>query len=165
MNNSEISTILKEKFGNKILEISEPYDLLTVTVSKDSILEIIRWLASDDGLRFSFLTDLTGIHYPEQKGEELGVIYHLQNMRENIRIRIKIFVSSQNPQVLSLTPVFQSANWMERETFDFYGIQFQGHTNLKRILNMEEMDYFPMRKEYPLEDQKREDKEDKYFGR
>jgi NADH-quinone oxidoreductase subunit C len=65
----------------------------------------------------------------------------------------------------SITALFEAANWMERETYDFYGIRFEGHPNLKRILNMDEMDYFPLQKQYPLEDGKREDKEDLYFGR
>jgi NADH-quinone oxidoreductase subunit C len=165
MDNGILATILKEKFKGIILDTSESYGILTVVVNKDSILEVIQWLAEENGPCFNFLTDLTGIHYPEQKGQELGVVYHLHNLAENIRIRIKVFVSSVNPQVASLTPIFQSANWMERETYDFYGINFLGHPNLKRILNMDEMDYFPMQKQYPLEDQKREDKEDKYFGR
>jgi NADH-quinone oxidoreductase subunit C len=165
MNNEYISSKLKEKFGNLILNISEPYGILTISVKKENIRDVIRWLADNNGLGFNFLTDLTAIHYPEHTGEELGVVYHLQNMGENIRIRIKVFIDIENPQVESLTSIFQSANWMERETYDFYGIQFTGHPNLKRILNMDEMDYFPMLKQYPLEDQQREDKEDKYFGR
>ena len=67
--------------------------------------------------------------------------------------------------VPTLTEVYPAANWMEREAYDFYGFHFAGHPNLKRILNMDEMNYHPMRKEYPLEDGTRHDKEDKYFGR
>jgi NADH-quinone oxidoreductase subunit C len=74
-------------------------------------------------------------------------------------------MSAENPQIDSIESVFGAANWQERETFDFYGIEFLGHPNLKRILNVDEMDYFPMRKEYPLEDQTRTDKDDTYFGR
>jgi NADH-quinone oxidoreductase subunit C len=80
-------------------------------------------------------------------------------------LRVKLFVDSANPVVQSIFPIFKSANWMERETYDFYGIIFKGHPNLIRILNMDEMDYFPMQKQYPLEDQQREDKKDKFFGR
>jgi NADH-quinone oxidoreductase subunit C len=70
-----------------------------------------------------------------------------------------------NPVVPTVTDLFSGANWMERETYDFYGILFEGHPNLKRILNVEYLDYFPMRKEYPLEDPTREDKDNRFFGR
>jgi NADH-quinone oxidoreductase subunit C len=114
---------------------------------------------------FNFLTDLTGIHYPNNKGNELGVVYHFHDMPRNIRLRLKIYTSLNEAHVPTLTGLFPGANWMERETFDFYGIIFTGHPNLKRILNMDEMNYFPMRKEYPLEDAKRDDKDDTMFGR
>jgi NADH-quinone oxidoreductase subunit C len=83
----------------------------------------------------------------------------------NFRIRIKVSIPEADIHIPTATGLFASANWMERETFDFYGILFDGHPNLIRILNIEEMDYFPMRKEYPLEDATREDKIDALFGR
>jgi NADH-quinone oxidoreductase subunit C len=89
----------------------------------------------------------------------------LHSWENNIRVRIKVFAPIADPKVPTLSTLFASANWMERETFDFYGIEYTGHPNLKRILNMEDMDYFPMRKEYPLEDATREDKIDALFGR
>jgi NADH-quinone oxidoreductase subunit C len=165
ISNSIIAGSLQEKFGKKILRISEPSGLLTITISKDDNIEVISFLVNNPVFEFTFLTDLCGIHYPEQAGRELGVIYHLHSLRHNVRIRIKTFVDAGFPVLNSLTSLFQSANWMERETFDFYGIRFEGHPNLKRILNMDEMDYFPLQKQYPLEDGKREDKEDLYFGR
>jgi len=86
-------------------------------------------------------------------------------MPKNRRVRLKLFTSIGETHVPSLTGLFPGANWMERETFDFYGVLFTGHPNLKRILNMDEMNYFPMRKEYPLEDAKRDDKDNTMFGR
>jgi len=82
-----------------------------------------------------------------------------------VRLRLKIYLPVASPTVSTLTPVFAAANWMERETYDFYGVVFEGHPNLKRILNVDEMIIFPMRKEYPLEDQVRQDKNDSMFGR
>lgn len=165
ISNNSIADSLREKFGEKILHISHPSGLLTVTIHKDDNIEVISYLVNNPSYEFTFLTDLCGIHYPEQAGRELGVIYHLHSLRHNIRIRIKTYVDAGLPVLSSLTSLFQSANWMERETYDFYGIRFEGHPNLKRILNMDEMDYFPLQKQYPLEDGKREDKEDLYFGR
>jgi NADH-quinone oxidoreductase subunit C len=76
-----------------------------------------------------------------------------------------VYLDGENPEVDSMVDLFLSANWQERETYDFYGIIFKNHPDLKRILNMDEMVSFPMRKEFPLEDQGRTDKDDRYFGR
>jgi NADH-quinone oxidoreductase subunit C len=113
----------------------------------------------------NFLTTMCGIHYPENKGQELGMVYHLHSLVHNVRLRIKIFFPIEDPVVPTATGLYAAANWMERETFDFYGVQFTGHPNLIRILNVEDMNYHPMRKEYPLEDGTREDKVDVFFGR
>ena len=86
-------------------------------------------------------------------------------MATNQRVRLKIYVPAENPVVPTLTNIFPAANWMERETYDFFGVIFEGHPNLIRILNVEEMIMFPLRKEFPLEDQVREDKNDSMFGR
>jgi NADH-quinone oxidoreductase subunit C len=99
------------------------------------------------------------------KGRELAVVYHLHNLEDNIRIRFKVFADINKPDVYTASGLFSAANWMEREAYDFYGVNFVGHPNLKRILNVDEMDYFPMRKEFPLEDQTRVDKDDEMFGR
>jgi len=153
---------LQNKFQNELILFDETSDILTFTVRKQSIVEVVQFLK--EVLGFQFLTDLCGIHYPEQE-LALGVVYHLHNFRTNTRIRVKTFTSVENPQIDTLTNLFSSANWMERETYDFFGIDFVGHPNLIRILNVEYLDYFPMRKEYPLEDQTRKDKDDRFFGR
>jgi len=125
---------------------------------------VLRFLKEDKELQFNYLTDITGIHYPEQE-LAIGVIYHLHSLTHNVRIRIKVFLSAANPSIPSATTLWQGANWMERETFDFYGVQFEGHPDLRRILNVDDMTVFPMRKEYPLEDPNRVDKKDLFFGR
>jgi NADH-quinone oxidoreductase subunit C len=159
-----ILTLLKNKFGKKIIKTDDTGDIITATVDSLSLFSIIEYLKDDPDTGYNFLTDICGIHYPEYE-LPLGVIYHLHNLRENRRVRIKTFVSLDRPEVATLTPLFSSANWMERETYDFYGIIFTGHPNLIRILNVEYLDFFPMRKEYPLEDPTREDKDNRYFGR
>ena len=139
--------------------------MLTFTSNKDLNLKVLQFLYDDPTLRFRFLTDLCAVHYPEKKGKEIAVVYHLHNLVDNIRIRFKIFTDIIKPDVFSATALYAAANWMERETYDFYGVNFIGHPNLVRILNADEMDYFPMRKEYPLEEQTRVDKDDEMFGR
>ena len=162
MDTVELEKRLRDTFGSVILDVQNPDGILTLTFVSDSVIPLVQFLK--DSLQFGFLTDICGIHYPDNE-LTLGVVYHIHNMQKNIRIRLKTFVSKSNPSVASLTSLFPAANWMERETFDFYGIIFTGHPNLKRILNVEYLDYFPMRKEYPLEDPTRHDKDDQFFGR
>jgi NADH-quinone oxidoreductase subunit C len=165
LTNELIQQKLTEKFGDSLVDWSEPYGMLTFTAPKDSNLKVLQFLFDDEVLRFRFLTDLQAVHYPDRKGEELAVVYHLHNLADNVRIRFKVFTDIQHPDVYSATALYQAANFMERETYDFFGINFLGHPNLIRILNADEMDYFPMRKEFPLEDQTRTDKDDEMFGR
>jgi NADH-quinone oxidoreductase subunit C len=165
LTNDIIKQKLTEKFGDQITDFTEPYGMLTFSAPKDLNLKVLNFLYDAPELKFRFLTDLCAVHYPDQKGKELAVVYHLHNLEDNIRIRFKVFTDINQPDVYTATGLFSAANWMERETYDFYGVNFLGHPNLKRILNVDEMDYFPMRKEYPLEDQTRVDKDDEMFGR
>jgi NADH-quinone oxidoreductase subunit C len=155
---------LKEKFGDDILDITLNYDFMTYTLNRDRIIDVIKFLYEDDELKFQFLTTMCGMHFPDAK-EQLGMVYQLHNLYENVRIRLKIYFPIEDPVVPTLTGIFSAANWMEREAYDFFGITFTGHPNMKRILNIDEMDYFPMRKEYAVEDATRTDKDDTMFGR
>lgn len=162
MDNKTIIDFLISNYGEDLILVDESSDILTLIVESTAAKKVIQTLKEQ--LNFFFLTDLCGIHFPEEE-KELGIIYHLHNLMDNKRIRIKAFVTKENPQIETLVDLFSGANWMERETYDFYGIEFVGHPNLKRILNVDYMDYFPMRKEYPLEDTTRTDKDDRFFGR
>jgi len=161
--NLQILSVLKERFEDQVLQVEEPYDFLTVTLRHERIAEIIRLLYDDPSTSFRYLTSLCGIHFPER--ELLGVVYQLHNLQANMRLRLKILFPEKEPVVQSITSIFAGANWMERETYDFFGIQFDGHPDLRRILNVEDMIMFPLRKEFPLEDQVRNDKNDSMFGR
>ncbi len=165
MTNDHIKERLKEKFGDQVSNFEEPYGMLCFEAPKDMNLKVLNFLFDDEQLKFRFLTTLCAVHYPARKGKELAIVYHLHNLIDNIRIRFRIFTPIEQPDIYTSTGLFMSANWMERETYDFYGVNFVGHPNLRRILNVDEMDYFPMRKEFPLEDQSRIDKDDEMFGR
>jgi NADH-quinone oxidoreductase subunit C len=165
LTNDRIKERLIEKFGEQVSAFSEPYGMLTFEAPKELNLKVLNFLYDDDELKFRFLTDLQAVHYPDNKGRELVVVYHLHNLVDNVRIRFKVFSDINIPDVYTATGLFSGANWMERETYDFFGVNFVGHPNMKRILNVDEMDYFPMRKEFPLEDQTRVDKDDEMFGR
>lgn len=165
LTNEHIIHRLQEKFGEQVSEFTDHYDMLTFEAPKELNLKVLNFMFDDEELKFRFLTDLCAVHFPDQKEKELAVVYHLHNLEDNVRIRFRIYTNINKPTVYTATGLFSSANWMERETYDFYGINFVGHPNLKRILNVEEMDYFPMLKQYPLEDQSRIDKDDEMFGR
>jgi NADH-quinone oxidoreductase subunit C len=160
-----IEKSLRDMFGADIISAEMERDFPVFTVKKDRIIDVVKFLYDDPEMQFRFLTDLCGVHFPDNKGHELGVIYHLHNMRRNWRVRLRIFFALNDVSVPTLTTVFSAANWMERETYDFYGITFKGHPNLRRILNVDDLGGFPMLKEYPLEDPTRDDKDDKFFGR
>lgn len=162
MNSQKILSEIESCFPDAVVSVSEPYGFLTIEIRKDFLKEIIKYLKDID---FLFLTDICGIHYPENEGKELGVIYHFHFLRMNIRLRLKTFLSKKNPKIESITDLFAGANWQERETFDFYGIQFVGHPDLRVILNDENLGYHPMLKHYKLEDETRIDKDDAMFGR
>ena len=154
---------LQTKFGSAIQNVEEPSGLLTFSTTKEQLLPILTYLNENDAYRFRFLTDVCGVHYADQK--QLAVVYHLHSLESNFRLRLKVFLPESNPRIPTVCKLYKSANWQERETYDFFGIIFEGHPNLKRILNVDDMVVFPMRKEHPLEDPNRIDKNDSYFGR
>jgi NADH-quinone oxidoreductase subunit C len=165
MTNNTLLDALQVQLGSKIITSEVLYDTLVIEISPSEEFDVFELLNIDAKLSFNFLNLIGAVHYPEEKGRELCVVYHLHSWKNAIRLRIKCYLSQDNPSIKSLTPLFDGANWQERETFDFFGIQFDGHPNMTRILNMDEMDYHPMLKQYHLEDGTREDKDDRFFGR
>ena len=162
--NEELLKKISEKFDQQITVVGEPYGLLTIETGREQIIDLLDFLKNDTVLQFIFLTDLTGVHYPEQE-KPIGIIYHLHSLVNNLRIRIKVFLPADDYHIPTATTVWNGANWMERETYDFFGVIFDGHPDLRRILNVDDMTAFPMRKEFPLEDPNRVDKKDYFFGR
>lgn len=163
---SVIQEKISEKFGDAVTGFVQIKDILSFEVAPGTMHELMQYLKEDPVLRFNFLTDLCGIHYPDnEKERQFAMAYHMHNWYDNVRIRFKSFLDGNNPEIDTVSDLFLSANWQERETYDFYGIIFKGHPQLKRILNMDEMVSFPMRKEFPLEDGGRTDKDDRFFGR
>ena len=165
MTNQEILDHIRTKFADDILSFDEPYGMLTIEIPPAKITSLLEFLRDSEELKMAFLTDLCGMHFPNQTDRELGMVYMVHSWTKNLKMRIKSFVSIKSPKVPTICNIYAAANWMERETFDFYGILFEGHPDLRRIMNVDEMDYFPQRKQYPLEDGTRTEKEDQYFGR
>ncbi|KOY84923.1 NADH dehydrogenase [bacterium 336/3] len=160
-----IEDILAKFEGSLILDEQTATDLPLLICKRESIINLLEYLYFHKQFQFQFLTTLCGIHYPDNQGAEFAVMYQVHSLLSNIRLRFKVFLSQDDLHLPTLTTLFASSNWMEREAYDFYGIIFDGHPKLTRIYNVDEMDYHPLRKEYPLEDQTRQDKENLYFGR
>ena len=165
MTNKELQEALEAKFSSQIIASEELHDALIIELAPNDLHGFILALKEDNALSFGFLTLIGAVHYPDELNREFCVVYHLHSWKNAIRLRVKSYLPKSNPSIQTITDIYEGANWLERETFDFFGIQFEGHPNLTRILNMDEMDYHPMRKEYHLEDQTREDKDDRFFGR
>jgi NADH-quinone oxidoreductase subunit C len=166
LENTLIQDKLTETFDSSVFNFREERDIFTLETTADKITALILFLKNDSDLRFHFLTDLCGVHYPDNEvNSQFAIVYHLHNWYENKRIRIKVYINGEKPEIKTISNIFLSSNWMERETYDFFGVNFIGHPQLKRILNMDEMISFPMRKEFPMEDSGRTDKDDRFFGR
>jgi NADH-quinone oxidoreductase subunit C len=165
LTNQFVAEEIVKKFGDDVFDFEEPFGMLTLSTTREQLIPMLEYLKNHSEFKISFLTDITGIHYPDNAGQEFCVVYHVHSFIQNFRTRIKVFLAEADLHIPTATDLYASANWMERETYDFFGIIFDGHPNLTRILNMDEMDYFPMRKQYPLEDATREDKIDALFGR
>lgn len=162
--NEELIKRIGDQFAGVVTLIGEPYGLLTMETSREQIIDVLTWLKTDPALQFIYLTDITAIHYPEQE-KSIGVIYHLHSLVNNVRIRLKVFLDGDDVHIPTACTVWDAANWMEREAYDFFGVIFDGHPDLRRILNVDDMEAFPLRKEFPLEDPNRVDKKDYFFGR
>lgn len=162
--NEELLNKINTQFEGQVTVVGEPFGLLTLETGREKIINILSWLKTEPSLQFIYLTDITAIHYPEQE-KQIGVIYHLHSLVNNVRIRIKVFLQDSDVHIPTATTVWDGANWMERETYDLFGVIFDGHPDLRRILNVDDMTAFPMRKEFPLEDPNRVDKKDYFFGR
>ena len=147
--NQRILEKLRQQFGSAILESKEFRGELTVVVPKDRIVETCRFLKSDSELRFDLLADLCGIDmYTPAK--RYGVIYNLYSLKNKHRIRLKTFTEEGDLKVPTVTGVWATANWHERETYDMFGIIFTGHPDLRRMYMPEEFEHYPLRKDFPL---------------
>lgn len=162
VSNEELLTQLTAKVGDVFTNEGEPFGLLTIETCRDNIVQVLTVLKND--LNFIHLTDITAVHYPENE-KQFAVVYHVHNLIGGIRIRVKVFLTTADVHIPTASTIWDGANWMERETYDLFGILFDGHPDLRRILNVDDMTVFPMRKEYPLEDPNRIDKKDYFFGR
>jgi NADH-quinone oxidoreductase subunit C len=140
---------LKVNFADAILDIVEFRGETTVVVSKERIVQVCNFLKTDSDLVFDLLSDLCGVDQFQRK-DRFEVVYNLYSIKNKIRLRLKVRVDEKDLHVPTVTSVWSTANWHERETFDMYGLIFDGHPDLRRMYMPEEYEYHPLRKDFPL---------------
>ncbi len=168
----KIEEKLRAAFGESVISVSEFKGEVTAEVKRESIVEVCRFVKEDPELWFDFLSDVCGADMldfedasarkaylaiehdfrPAQVPieERFRVIYNMISLKNKTRLRIKVKVDGENPVCPSVTSVYPAANWYERETFDMFGITFEGHPDLRRMYMPEEYEYYPLRKDFPL---------------
>jgi NADH-quinone oxidoreductase subunit C len=123
---------------------------ITFHVRREDLLTVVKVLRDDDRLRFEFCSGVSGVHYPADAGRELHAVYHLLSMTHNRRIRLEVTAPDADPHIPSIVAIYPTNDWHERETFDMFGIVFDGHPALTRILMPDDWPGHPQRKDYPL---------------
>ena len=146
----DIIQIIKNKFGDSVLEDHTFRDDQTVTVKKESVFDVAKYLRDEPSLDMDYLMDLTAVDYMDRKPIRFEVVYHFFSLKHNHRFRVKTPVDEDDCEVDSLTPLWKSVNWYEREVWDLYGIKFKGHPKMERILLYEGFKGHPLRKDYPI---------------
>lgn len=150
--NQQIIDLVIAQFGARLLAGEVQHDQLTLSVNRDDHVELLRFLKENAELACDFLMDLFGVDYLEMGGQErYAVIYNLYSLKHNHRLRLRAWVPENDLRLASITPLWASANWAEREVYDMYGITFTGHPNMIRILCPDDFSGFPLRKDFPVQ--------------
>ncbi|HQA67048.1 MAG TPA: NADH-quinone oxidoreductase subunit C [Aggregatilineales bacterium] len=145
----EFADILRENFPDAVQEVIEFRDQITVVIDRDWLIEIATFLRDTEGMKFNYLSELNGVDYWPQ-APRFGINYIFYSFVHNHLIQLKIFVDETDPVVPSLTSVFPGANWPEHEVYDMFGVRFEGHPDMRRILMPYDWTGHPLRKDFPL---------------
>ena len=141
---------LGERFAGAVSEATEFLGQLSLRIDRAQLVDVCRFLKTDPEARFDYLSDLTCVHFPLRQEAPLEVVYNLYSIPRNERVRLKVSLP-EGESVDSVTSVWESANWMEREVYDLFGVKFSNHPDLRRILLPPDWNGHPLRKDYPLE--------------
>ena len=149
MDSDQIEKI-NSKYKGVILDSHDFRGDQTITVQKNVLIELFKFLRDDPELDFKFLMDLTAVDYLNRKDNRFEVVYHFYSLKHNHRLRVKVPVSEDDCTIDSVSSLWKTANWYEREVWDLYGIKFNDHPDMRRILLYEEFKGHPLRKDYPI---------------
>ncbi|KAF0138971.1 MAG: NADH dehydrogenase subunit C [Stygiobacter sp.] len=140
---------VKEFVGEANVEVTDAFGDLSITVKKEKLLELARFLKENNELEFVMCKDVTAVDWATRK-KRFTTVYHIYSFKLNFTLRIKANLDEEPYQVESVAPIWESANWYERETFDMYGIEFLNHPDLRRMYMPEGFQYYPLRKDFPV---------------
>lgn len=144
------ASILRSDFSSAIEEVKEALGEVTVVAKRDSLIELLTFLRDDPRFRFNFLSDLSGVDLGEFASPRFSVAYHLYSLEHNHRLRVKVYLEEDDAVLPTVCPVWSTANWHEREVYDMFGVVFDGHPDLRRILMPSDYEGHPLRKDFPL---------------
>ena len=147
----QLLTLLQSKIGQQIVEADTDINHATISISPENMLDVFQILKLDTELAFNLLSSVTVVDWLDEREERFEVVYHLVSINHHHRLRVKINVSEDKPEVASLCELWSSANYMEREAWDMYGVEFKGHPDLRRVLMYDEFEGHPLRKDYPVQ--------------
>jgi NADH-quinone oxidoreductase subunit C len=150
MDNEAIATLIKTNFPDAIIGSGVFRNELTITIKKEFITDIAKFIKENHELDFNFLSDLCGVDRVEMDGV-FEVVYHLYSIYKNHRLRLKVSIPSNEPHISTVTGVWKTANWHEREAYDMFGIKFDNHPDLRKILMPDDFEGHPLRKSYPID--------------
>jgi len=151
LNPKDIAEKVKEKFPDQVVDVAEFRDQVSVIVKKEQIIPILKYLHDDPLLSLDHLQDLTAVDYLKKKDVRFEVVYNLYSTRFRHHIRIRAQVPENDTKISSVVPIWAGADWHERECYDMFGVVFDGHPDLRRILMPEDWEGHPLRKDYPLQ--------------
>ncbi len=146
----QIAEKLSQRFPDAVLATSEYRGQVSVVLRKESIVEAARWLHDEPEFSMDHLKDLCGVDYMGKRETRFEVVYHLYSIEHRHMLRLKAPVPEDDPKIPSVTPIWRGADWHERECYDMFGIVFEGHPDLRRVLLPEDWEGHPLRKDYPL---------------
>jgi len=149
----EIIDLVRDTVEDGRCEVSEFRDELRIVIDPEDLLRVVRALKNQEPFYFIHLSDITAVDYPEREEGRFDVVYQLYSFKLNLRVRLRLRIEEEE-SVPSLTPLWSGANWLERECYDMFGVEFDGHPNLERILMPRATRSHPLRKDYPLEPRK-----------
>jgi NADH-quinone oxidoreductase subunit C len=144
------ASLIRAKFTDTIEEIIEAASEITVVAKREALLEFMTWLRDEPTLRFDYLSDISGLDLGEFASPRFAVAYHIYSFAHNHRLRVKVLLEEDDARLPTMWNLWKSSNWLEREVYDMFGVTFDGHPNLRRILTPADYEGHPLRKDFPI---------------